>query len=113
MVHQERPACERKFLDKNYNRKEELSIKMVNIQGLTKAKSVEVVELLKEKQDKKCIMCLVETQQKYRNVDYPKEILFIDKMREFIDKKGGGLSLLMFKKEGWDLKEKQCDNPDF
>ena len=87
-------------------------IKLINIQGLTKAKSLEVEELLKEKRNECCIVCLVETQQKYKKVDFSKGVKCVEKMRDMSDKKGGGLSVLMNERDGCDINEKGCDNSD-
>lgn len=89
-----------------------MKIKLINIQGLTKVKSLEVEELLKEKRNECCILCLVETQQKYKKVDFSKGVICVEKMRDMNDKKGGGLSVFMNERDGCDIKEKECDNAD-
>ena len=111
MVYTKRTTEKKEFLLGN---REEgaLRVKMINIQGLTKEKSVELEELLKEKDNELCILCLVETQQKYKKVDFSNSIKCVEKMREMEDKKGGGLSVLINKKNYRDIKEQDCKNTD-
>ena len=54
------------------NRKHVMKTKLLNIQGLTKAKAIEIEQLL----DKNVILCLTETQQKISSVrEYNKKHL--------------------------------------
>ena len=63
---------------------------MLNIQGLTKVKAVELEHLF-ENND---ILCLTETQQKIEKISFNKSIKYITSMRDVKEKKGGGLMIL-------------------
>ena len=76
-------------------------IRLVNVQGLTKPKVVELEKLLMEKCE---LVCLTETQQKYKKVTFSKGINTVDSMRKSTDKKGGGL-LMMYKESCMNLKK--------
>ena len=69
-------------------------IKLLNIQGLTKVKAVELVHLF-ENND---ILCLTETQQKIEKISFSRSIKYITYMRDAKEKKGGGLMILYKKK---------------
>ena len=67
--------------------KHNTSIKLINIQGLTKPKAVELETIL----DNNDIICLTETQQKVEKLNFSKGIKTLVNMREKHEKKGGGL----------------------
>ena len=58
-------------------------IKLLNIQGLTKVKAVELEHLF-ENND---ILCLTETQQKIEKISFNKSIKYITSMRDVKEKK--------------------------
>ena len=63
---------------------------MLNIQGLTKVKAVELEHLF-ENND---ILCLTETEQKIEKISFIKSIKYITSMRDVKEKKVGGLKIL-------------------
>ena len=67
-----------------------ITVKLMNIQGLTQVKASEVEEILHER----CVICLTETQQRRDTIRFKNSTRSIAKMREHNDKKGGGLCLL-------------------
>lgn len=81
-----------------------LVIHLLNIQGLTRAKQIEIMDLIKEEG---AIICLTETQQKIEKITWTDCIEKVEKMRNVQDKKGGGL-LMAFKKNNW-LKMEQVE----
>ena len=87
---------ERSRMEKRTNEFRRVEIGLVNVQGLTNTKAIDITQFLREKCD---IMCLTETQLKYDKVGFPAGIERVESMREFKDKKGGGL-LILFKKNG-------------
>ena len=90
-----------------------MKVKLINIQGLTKEKGVEVEELLLKENDYEInILCLVETHQKYKKVDFSDDVINVDKMRKLEDKKGGGLTVLMNRNSFCELNEQECKNSD-
>ena len=76
------------------------------------AKAVELQRLLEEDEGAASLLCLVETQQKYRKVDFSKCYTMLDKMRHINDKKGGGLTMLMREQVGYMLREVGCGDCD-
>ena len=86
-----------------------LNIHLLNIQGLARAKQVEVEELIKGKGS---IICLTETQQKYDKITWTDNFGKVEKMRDVSDKKGGGL-LILFKLNDWfKLEQMETKNAD-
>ena len=82
---------------------------LVNVQGLTKPKLIELEQLLRTDCD---LMCLTETQQKYEKLELSSGIEKVDSMREEKDKKGGGL-LLMYKSGSlYEVSKVQTSNND-
>ena len=67
-----------------------VNFKIINIQGLTKTKGIEVEELIGDRS----IVCLTETQKKIRDVMFSKDCKIIENMREKEDRKGGGLMVI-------------------
>ena len=63
---------------------------MVNVQGLTRSKLLDLEDILKTDCD---IMCLTETQQRSEKYDVSDGIEMVERMREVEDKKGGGLRI--------------------
>ena len=70
--------------DKSQSKEEIVRIKLINIQGLTKAKYVEVEQLVENELD---IICLTETQLKYDKFEMLKGIKKIESHRESNDRK--------------------------
>ena len=64
-----------------------MKIKLINIQGLTNAKFTE----LEEDTDLNTIYCLTETQKKVDSSKVTKKLQMITSMRDFNDRKVGGL----------------------
>lgn len=71
-----------------------MKISLINIQGLTQVKAVEIEQLFEEHD----ILCLTETQQKFEKVNFSRDVGYITSMRDMQDKKGGGLMILYKKK---------------
>ena len=67
-----------------------LQIKLLNIQGLTKVKAIELENLFGNKD----ILCLTETQQKLEKNNFSKNVKYVTSMRDVKEKKGGGLMIL-------------------
>ena len=84
-------------INKNNGRVEEkeIVIKLINMQGLTKEKYVEVEKLLEKYFD---IICITEGQNKVDKIQTSRGICKLEVLREDKDKKGGGLMILV--KEG-------------
>ena len=74
-----------------------ITIHLLNIQGLTRAKQIEIEDLAKQNG---VLVCLTETQQKYDKIALTKGISKVERMRDVLDKKGGGL-LIAFKENSW------------
>ena len=86
-----------------------ITIHLLNVQGFTRPKQIEIEELAKKSG---VIVCLTETQQKYDKVSLTDGIKKVERRREIKDKKGGGI-LVAFKQNSW-LKVEQIEtkNPD-
>lgn len=69
-----------------------LEIKLINIQGLTQVKLLDLINIM----NPYTILCITETHQKYEHLQIPTEIKCIYSHRKMDDKKGGGL-LIMYK----------------
>ena len=67
-----------------------LQIKLLNIQGLTKVKAIELESLFWNND----ILCLTEAQQKMEKVNFSKNVKYVTSMRDVEEKKGGGLMIL-------------------
>lgn len=63
---------------------------MLNIQGLSKIKSVEIESLLQSN----TILCLTETQHKYEKINFSPQIKTTVQMRTMEERRGGGLMIL-------------------
>ena len=68
-----------------------MNVYLINVQGLTLDKKIEIERLISENGECVNIVAVVETQMKYRKMDWSKGIQVVDKMRKEQDKKGGGL----------------------
>ena len=64
-----------------------ICIEMLNVQGLTEEKTVELLELVKPG----VILCLTETQKKVDAIKRGEEVEVVQSMREMQDRRGGGL----------------------
>ena len=84
------------------------SVNLLNVQGLTQDKIVEI----DEKMTSNMLFCLVETQltrKKFRRRNYMREIT---KMRKLDDKKGGGLMITWKEDPGITVEEIITDHDD-
>ena len=88
----------RKMSKKNGKINNRVCFKMINIQGLTKAKYVEIEDMLNDKENNMNIIVMTETQQKIDKINPSKGAKTIMTMREEKDKKGGGL-MVIYKEE--------------
>ena len=87
-------------------------MKLINIQGLTNAKMIELLEILQEKDGETCILFMTETQQKFRRVDFGDKFVQLEKMRDVNDKKGGGLMVVMRQMSESSIEELRCADSD-
>ena len=73
-----------------------LRISLINVQGLTDVKMVDVCRLLEEEklEGEVRIIGLVETHEKYRKIDWRNNISVMSEMKPENDKKGGSLSFV-------------------
>ena len=67
-----------------------LQIKLLNFQGLTKLKAIELESLFGNND----ILCLTETQQKLGKKLFSKNVKYVTSMRDVKEKKSGGLMIL-------------------
>ena len=95
-------------INKN-NKTNEINLYLLNIQELTSEKMFELEDLMKEE---KCLVILTETQKKIQNIKINEGIVALDSMRDFKDKKGGGLMLLHWKDENIQLEKRDLGNKD-
>ena len=86
-----------------------VKVNLVNVQGLTRSKLLELEGLLKTDCD---IMCLTETQQKFEKYEASQGITMVESMREIKDKKGGGLRIMIQNKQGTGILKQRTCNPD-
>ena len=84
---------------------------MINIQGLTKAKYLEVEDILNEENTNN-IICITETQQKIDKTVESKGVKKHIAMRNMDDKKGGGLMILYREEEKMELKIEKSRSKD-
>ena len=68
-----------------------MNVYLINVQGLTLDKKIEIERIISESGECINIVAVVETQMKYRKMDWSGGIQMVDKMRKEQDKKGGGL----------------------
>jgi len=88
--------------------KGECRIMMINIQGLTEAKYVELCREVK----KRTVLCLVETQKKFLDFQTDSNLDRIDSMREIGDRKGGGIMVLYKEEESLHLQKREEGHAD-
>ena len=69
-------------------------VNLINTQGLTKQKLMELEKMLSSNCD---ILCLTETHQRYDKLDIDRNLVKVESMRKGQDKKGGGL-MIIYKK---------------
>ena len=86
--------------EKQYERK--ITINMVNIQGISKRKVLELENLLQRNCD---LICLTETQLKFDKINLSKGIDKVEEMRTKDDKKGGGLLIIYKVSENLNIKK--------
>ena len=79
-----------------------VKIQVVNVQGLTQTKVIDIEKLLGDN----CVMCLTETQEKIRKVKISDNIEVMESMREVQDRKGGGI-MVLYRKNKKILMHKQ------
>ncbi len=72
---------EKKFLERDYKRRRTEN-ENEKYTRLTKAKSLEVEELLKEKKDECFLLCLIEKEQKYQKVNFSQGTMCVEKIRD-------------------------------
>ena len=84
---------------------------MINIQGLTTAKMVELQEMLCGGEEGVTgVLCLTETKQKYHKVDFGDWCIYLEKMRDLNDKKGGGIMAVMKREDECSMEEVVCQD---
>ena len=71
-----------------------INFKMINIQGLTKPKYIELEDMLNEEENNVNIIVVTETQHKIDKINPSEGAKTISSMREEKDKKGGGLMVI-------------------
>ena len=90
---------------------DEFTINLLNIQGLTQVKMVEIEDFIKNKES--CnIFCLTETQLKRNHIKTSPNVNYIHRMRKLNDKKGGGLSIIWKNNEKVFIEELENTHPD-
>ena len=75
---------------------------MINIQGLTKQKYIELESMLNDKSYNKNMIVITEKQQKIDKINPSKGAKIVNSVREEKDKKGGGISVIY--KESTDIE---------
>ena len=65
-----------------------MNVYLINVQGLTLNKKIEIERIISENGECVNIVAVVETQMKYRKMDWSKGIEMVDKIRKEQDKKG-------------------------
>ena len=88
MVHQQRRTDAKMFLRKGGSR---INVYLLKVQGLTLDKKVEIERIISENGECANIVAVMETEMKYRKMDWSRGIQVVDKMRKEQDQKGGGL----------------------
>ena len=78
---------------------------MINVQGLTQTKVIEIEKLMSVSD----VICLTETHEKVRKVKISDNIEVLESMREKEDKKGGGI-MVMYRQNRNIMLEKQENN---
>ena len=86
----------------------ELHIKCINIQGLTKQKYLEIERDI----DDKTITCLVETQEKFEKIIERENLEKYVSRRKMEDKKGGGIMILKKKDSNIEIEKIRDGHPD-
>ena len=106
----EKPQNTNKAIRKVTNKKEErLKISLLNVQGLSKQKLMEVEQLIEMKHE---IVCLTETHQKIDKLLLGKGLIKVESMRNKDDKKGGGLMAIGRKNKGMEIEKLKADHED-
>ena len=95
--------------DKGNEKEEFYKINLLNVQGLTNAKIIELEELM----DNKSLLCLTETQLKIQKVNIDKEYRIYDSMRETNDKKGGGILMMHRISSNFNLNQLRNSHKDY
>ena len=75
-----------------------IDFKVINIQGLTKQKFIELESMLNDKSYNKNMIVITETQQKIDKINPSKGAKIVNSMKEEKYKKGGGISAIYKKK---------------
>ena len=97
-------------LDNNkerFSRNNKMEIKVINVQGLSRTKIIEIEKLINEN----TLLCLTETQQKLDNNIFSKGIEYEISMRSKEDRKGGGVMLIRKNKQ-FNIERIQRKNVD-
>ena len=84
----------KKIQHNNSNDESYIKINLINVQGLTQTKAIELENMLRQNE----IICLTETQQKIEKTRFKNSTGSIVTMRRKEEKKGGGL-MIMYKKK--------------
>ena len=86
-----------------------IKINLVNVQGLTRSKLLELEDILRNDCD---ILCLTETQQKFEKYDVCDGVSMVESMREVKDKKGGGLRIMFRSGQNVKATKQPTASPD-
>ena len=98
-------------MKKEVRRKEneqQIEIKLINIQGLSKHKVIEIENLVKHQ----TLLCLTEIQRKIDKIKWNKDYTIYSSMRRKEDKKGGGLMIIHKNDQNFDMQQEQGNNKD-
>lgn len=95
-------------MNKLRGNEEHLKVKLINIQGLTKTKMLELGKLV----CKNTVLCLTETQEKIRKTKLNDDMESIESLREIEDKKGGGVMMIYRNDNERSFKKVDCRSKD-
>jgi len=86
-----------------------LRVELLNVQGLTDVKAVEVERIMSENRGvgEIKLVVLVETHEKYRKVNFTDDLKVVDRMRDIQDKKGGGLMIISREGDQMDISRRE------
>ena len=91
-----------------------IGIDMVNIQGLTEVKAVDIMRRMGD--DKEAnevrIIGMVETHEKFKRIEWGEDVKVVNRMREMNDKKGGGILILTSDVGEIEMEKIDCDCRD-
>ena len=84
-----------------------IKIRLINIQGITDRKNLEIEETFFSNKEEYNIVCLTETQQKIDKIRVNRKLENFKRMRDEKDKKGGGLQIMMERRETVKFEQKE------